>query len=192
MARAVLLIEPLASASGLRLFGEVVLETAPQLEAALEPLVDGGTEDVTLELSGLQVLDSSGIRVIAVAARRISPRDLLLLWPSPHVLKVIRLAGVHLVGNVVLMRDVTDLERMVKEISVESREALLTVITSHPSFRAQVINRLSRDPEKLEWAELIEAVHHDDGARDALVAILEAVRHRNGHHGPAPNGGRGK
>ncbi len=49
------------------LHGELDPHTAPLLERALSDLQSGGAGDVVLDLSGLEFMDSSGLRVVISA-----------------------------------------------------------------------------------------------------------------------------
>ncbi len=63
---------------GVRVVGEIDISNAGALQEALEPAVaDGG--DVTLDLSGLAFMDSTGIQVIIRAAHGLSGRGRLIL-----------------------------------------------------------------------------------------------------------------
>jgi anti-anti-sigma factor len=55
------------------LVGELDMSGVPSLEAEVERLAgEPGVERVVLDLRGLEFLDSSGLRLVGVAARRLS------------------------------------------------------------------------------------------------------------------------
>ena len=77
-----------------KLFGELDLSTAPQLEACLNGLgVDGA--DVRLDLSGLSFCDSSGISAMVTAAKRVRKRrgHFSIVSPQPAVRSVLEITG---------------------------------------------------------------------------------------------------
>jgi anti-anti-sigma factor len=80
------------------------LETAPRLESQLDELIDGGAALVVLQLGEVEFLDSSGMRTIVGAARRLGDGGgkLLLADVSGAALQVLEIAGVlhDLVGTV--------------------------------------------------------------------------------------------
>ena len=76
--------------------GTLDLETAPQLQARLDELIDGGAALIVLQLGDVEFLDSSGIRTIVHAARRLRDTDgqLLIAEASGAVQQVLEIAGV--------------------------------------------------------------------------------------------------
>jgi anti-anti-sigma factor len=52
----------------IRLFGELDISTAPTLKAKLQKALDGEASEVTLDLGGLSFLDSTGLRLLALAS----------------------------------------------------------------------------------------------------------------------------
>lgn len=80
--------------NGLTLSGEVDAHTAPQLEAALTPLLGGG-RTVELDLGGVSFMDSSGLRVVisATEASRSDGGDLVLVRPSDLVRRLLSVSG---------------------------------------------------------------------------------------------------
>lgn len=77
------------------LFGECDIATAPRLKDAIWPLTGGGTDELILDLSGLDFLDSSGLGVIVGAHKRLreSGGVLKLAGPQGPALKVLQLTG---------------------------------------------------------------------------------------------------
>ena len=72
----------------LRLIGDLDLATVDDFKPVLEAAAGAG--DVTLELSGLQFIDSSGIRALLqfYVSLRESGRNLVLVSPTPFVSRV--------------------------------------------------------------------------------------------------------
>ena len=83
-----LIITPMSGRVGLRLVGEVDLATAPDLEAALDELLDGG-QDVHLDLAELRFVDIGGAAVLVAAAARLAPGRSLVLHDPPPALREI-------------------------------------------------------------------------------------------------------
>ncbi len=79
-----------------RLQGELDMATAPRLRDVLQAALDESPSSLTVDLSELGFADSTGIGVLAAAARR-AERDgcsLVVRSPCMAVLKVLRLTGV--------------------------------------------------------------------------------------------------
>jgi anti-anti-sigma factor len=76
--------------------GMLDLETAPQLEAHLDTLIDDGAALILLRLGEVEFLDSSGIRTIVRAARRLRSTGgkLLITEASGAAQQVLEIAGV--------------------------------------------------------------------------------------------------
>lgn len=75
--------------------GELDLATSPQLEQEMRAILARGARQVTIDLSGLTFVDSSGLRVLIVLHER-SKRDgweLALLAPSEQARAVFRISG---------------------------------------------------------------------------------------------------
>lgn len=80
------------SADGLRATGEIDAHTAPSLAAA----IDEAGPDVRLDLSGVEFVDSSGLRVLIDAHQRLDEQDgsLTIVSPSPAVTRLFEISGV--------------------------------------------------------------------------------------------------
>jgi anti-sigma B factor antagonist len=76
--------------------GTLDLETAPRLQERLDTLIDEGAALIVLRLGEVEFLDSSGIRTIVGAARRLRASDgqLLIAEASGAVQQVLEIAGV--------------------------------------------------------------------------------------------------
>jgi len=76
--------------------GTLDLETAPQLKERLDELIDDGAALIVLQLGEVEFLDSSGIRTIVAAARRLRETggQLLITEASGAVQQVLEIAGV--------------------------------------------------------------------------------------------------
>lgn len=74
--------------------GELDISTAPVLSEALEPAVERGGV-VTLDVRDLAFMDSSGLRLLIEAARRLEGRGKLVLRsPGATVRRVLEVSGV--------------------------------------------------------------------------------------------------
>lgn len=73
--------------------GELDAHTASDLETALEPVESDA--DVVLDLSGLEFMDSSGLRVIISVNRRLvdGGGSLVLRHPSRSVQRILSISG---------------------------------------------------------------------------------------------------
>ena len=91
---------PLEGGSGLRLVGELDLATAPILEEALRS-VEQVIGSVTLDLSGLTFMDSSGIHVIVGFARSgACTGPVILDGPTNMVARALEMVGIDQVPGV--------------------------------------------------------------------------------------------
>lgn len=80
--------------SRLVLVGEIDAHSAPTLADHLDPLPgDGG--DVTIDVEGIEFIDSSGLRLIVEAHQRAegAERRLVVHRPSPAVTRLFEISG---------------------------------------------------------------------------------------------------
>lgn len=79
----------------LRVAGDLDLETAPQLLAAIEPYLSTGDEPLLLDLSGLAFIDSSGLSALIRVNQRMieAGRPLSIIAPAPPVAKAFEITG---------------------------------------------------------------------------------------------------
>jgi len=80
----------------LRLRGELDMASAPGLARSLDTVLDARPAAVTLDLTDLTFVDSSGIHVLIIACRRAGSEgcSFALRAPCRSVLKALRLTGV--------------------------------------------------------------------------------------------------
>lgn len=79
---------------GLRITGEIDRGNRHLLARALDWTLLAGSEDIHLDLSDLTFIDVAGVRLIVVAAARLSPGHELILGPvSPVVRRLLMLTG---------------------------------------------------------------------------------------------------
>ncbi len=92
-------------AAVLTLVGEVDMYSAPQVDAALNELVERGDVQVTIELGQVRFLDSTGLRVLVGGTRRLRDAGGSLTLANPtamisRVLEITRLdEALHVVGG---------------------------------------------------------------------------------------------
>jgi anti-anti-sigma factor len=84
----------------LRLKGSLDANTQSQLESKAKEVIDGGTEYLLLDMSGIEYLGSAGMRAIHAISNQLTPGDpsmrserLKVLNPSPAVAKVFKTLG---------------------------------------------------------------------------------------------------
>ena len=79
--------------SGARLSGELDLAAYPRASEELAPLF-GSSQEVTLDLSDVGFLDSSGIRLLIRLQKSLVGEGVLVLRsPKAHVVRVLEIAG---------------------------------------------------------------------------------------------------
>ena len=78
-----------------RLLGELDMSTAPQLRDQLVRLASDGAGVVTLDLSDLAFIDSTGLSVLITALKHLRQQggDLALRSPTPGTRKVLEITG---------------------------------------------------------------------------------------------------
>ena len=81
--------------TALRVTGDLDLETAPQLLAAIEPHLAGGSESLLLDLSRLAFIDSSGLSALIRMNQRLAGagRGFSIVPPPHNVAKVFQITG---------------------------------------------------------------------------------------------------
>ena len=79
------------------LVGELDLSSAPVLAETLDQVLDRCPQVVTLDLSGLDFIDSTGLSLLARTSKALKGYDgrLRLLSPRPAVRRVLELVGLH-------------------------------------------------------------------------------------------------
>jgi anti-sigma B factor antagonist len=80
----------------LTLSGELDIATVPRVEAAVKATLTAEARTLTIDLSGLSFVDSSGLRLLIVLAQRAEAEGwtLRLTRPIERVLNVFRVSGV--------------------------------------------------------------------------------------------------
>lgn len=82
--------------------GRVDSATAGDLETALSALTDGGSNNLVLDLSGVDFLSSSGLRVLVTTLKAVRKTggDVRLAQPSQRAIDAINLAGLDVLFKV--------------------------------------------------------------------------------------------
>ena len=99
-------IDEKGTARTVRLEGTCDLAPAPELKAALQPLIPPDVDDVTVDVSGLGFIDSTGLGVILGAMRRLREGS-----------GALRIAGAK--GTVLRVLEVTDLDKVIPMVDAE-------------------------------------------------------------------------
>jgi anti-sigma B factor antagonist len=83
--------------------GELDLSTASQLRDRLFGLLEAGTNSVTLDVSGLSFIDSTGLGVIVAVVKRARQQggNLVLRGPSRSARKVIDISGLSQIVEII-------------------------------------------------------------------------------------------
>lgn len=80
--------------------GQVDLRTAEQLDQCLCACRDAGCSCVTVDMSSVTFLDSSGLRALISPLRYLPLENLVVRDPSPQVRKLLELTGMgYLIGT---------------------------------------------------------------------------------------------
>ncbi len=75
--------------------GELDMSTAPQLSRSLNEVLDQHPSRVTVDLSGLAFIDSTGLNLLARTSNVLTAHDgaFVLTHPTPPVRKVLEIVG---------------------------------------------------------------------------------------------------
>ena len=85
-----------SESASVTLAGELDIATVPRVEEAIETTLSDELRALTIDLSGLTFVDSSGLRLFIVLDQRASEQgwSLRLLRPDAQVLTVFQVSGV--------------------------------------------------------------------------------------------------
>jgi anti-anti-sigma factor len=89
-----LVVTPTEEPPGFRLAGELDVATAPQLSESLEPALRQGG-DVTLDLSELSFMDSTGLQVLIRSALSMDGKGRLILRSPGNLVRTILELAIH-------------------------------------------------------------------------------------------------
>ena len=92
-------VEP-EDARSFRLVGELDMSSAEDLLQAVAEALEEPGGDLTLDMSGLAFIDSSGLRALLEISHRLAGGRLILAAPSEQVVKVFSLVRVDTFPNV--------------------------------------------------------------------------------------------
>lgn len=89
--------------------GEIDISSAPQLDEAFDGVLEGGAERVAVDLRGVTFMDSTGLRSLILAHRRLADADgtLAVVPGTGPVRRVLEVAGV--LDSLVVVASVDDL-----------------------------------------------------------------------------------
>jgi anti-anti-sigma factor len=90
-----LAVDRLPEHTVLRVSGDLDLETAPLFLAGVEPHLAEGDEDLVIDLTALQFIDSSGLSTLIRINQRVAAtgRRLAIVAPAPQVAKAFEITG---------------------------------------------------------------------------------------------------
>jgi anti-sigma B factor antagonist len=79
----------------IELEGEVDVYTAPQLKQQMISLLESGAEQMVVDLTKVDYLDSTALGVLIGGLKRMRERDgnLVLICPSPRIRRVFEITG---------------------------------------------------------------------------------------------------
>ncbi len=99
-------IELLGEVSVLTVVGETDLYTAPRFRGDLDEAMAGTSADVVLDLSELELVDSTALEIMMAAAGRMMAerRSLVLVVARSHVLSVFAITGLETFFSIVPTR----------------------------------------------------------------------------------------
>ena len=86
-----------------RLRGELDVVTSPNLREAMLELIDDGARTIIVDMSGLELIDSTGLGVLVGVLKRVLQYDgeLKLRAPTRHARKVFDITGLDRVFTIV-------------------------------------------------------------------------------------------
>lgn len=98
------------TSSVLALSGELDMTSAPTFQATISGLIEAGHRCIVVDLSGLDFLDSSGLKVIIGAHKALSRMGgrLTLRRPREIALNVLRITGLADIIPIEMVEDVED------------------------------------------------------------------------------------
>jgi anti-anti-sigma factor len=88
--------------------GELDQATLPELQRALDEVIDVGSGDLLIDLSDCSFIDSSGLAALVSARERMAaagPRALAVCCGSPQVQRLLEITGLDKAMGVVATRD---------------------------------------------------------------------------------------
>jgi len=89
-----LIVSQMEHPQGFRLAGELDISSAPELSDSLEPVLRRGG-DVTLDLSDLSFMDSTGLQVLIRTAIRMDGNGRLILRSPGNLVRSILVLALH-------------------------------------------------------------------------------------------------
>jgi anti-sigma B factor antagonist len=86
-----------------RVTGEIDMETSPALKARLLELAHGGVQQITVDMTDTEFIDSTGLHALVVAVKelRLQGGDLLLRSPSKSAARLLQLTGLDTLVKVI-------------------------------------------------------------------------------------------
>ncbi len=75
------------------LTGELDPSTAASLDAAVDQALRTGSSELVIDMAGVSFVDSSGLRSLISAHKRLAPSRLQLRRPTPFALQLLSITG---------------------------------------------------------------------------------------------------
>ena len=73
--------------------GELDPATAPVLDQTIDQLLGDGATELVIDMAGLSFVDSSGLRSLISAHKRLAPNPLRLQRPTPFARQLLAITG---------------------------------------------------------------------------------------------------
>ncbi len=88
--------------------GEIDISSAPALDQSIDRALADGADRIALDLCGVTFMDSTGLRTLITAQRKLKdPGDLAVVVGSGPVLRLLEVAGV--VDNLLVLDSIEEL-----------------------------------------------------------------------------------
>ena len=91
------MVVDMASGQEIALSGRLDVSAVAEVRAALHDALDAGTGDLVVDLSGVEVIDATGLGVLLGADRRakLLDRRIVLRDAAPRVRRILRVTRLH-------------------------------------------------------------------------------------------------
>lgn len=96
------MVVSIASGAEIALEGSLDVRSVSDVRAALHAAIDAGTGDLVVDVSGVEVVDATGLGVLVGADRRakLAGRRVVLRDAGPRLLRILRATRLHRVLTV--------------------------------------------------------------------------------------------
>lgn len=168
-----------------RLTGDIDMSVVPELRSSLDEAMDGGCDNVVLDLTEVVYADSSALGLLVWLDHKLRPAGgrLVLAGASSDVARILELSGLVTVAASIAMSD---------DVSTALDGLELPETPSEPLWNRRIelvadVNRLAEVRERV--CEIIEPLDFADSALfDIKVALGEALANAVRHGSPTGDG----